>query len=304
MRSGLFLRLSTVLTATAIVVGLLVTVRAAPTVDRADAPELSQVLQVARAYVHDYETKLTFVLADESYTQQIRDQVPITSPVQGRTMKSEIYFVFAPQTNTWMAIRDVVSVDGKPVADRQNLMTMLGTIPATQVDATVKARNSRFNIGRTVRNFNEPTLALQILDAGRADTAEFKLSGTRTDGGIALATFEFRERWPSTLIADLHGQPTPSTGELVVETGTGRVRRTQLNTTIGPVSLTFTTEYAVDKDLDLWVPTHFREQYREGLPGTGADSRVKGTGYEEVWCEGKYTHFRRFEVTGGIKKER
>jgi hypothetical protein len=70
--------------------------QAASRLDRDDPPELSSVLQASRAYVHDYETKLTFLLADESYTQQIRDQVPITSPVQGRTMTSEIYFVFAP----------------------------------------------------------------------------------------------------------------------------------------------------------------------------------------------------------------
>ena len=176
-------------------------------------PALLKTLQASRAYVRDYEEKLTFIVADEDYEQQIRDQVPIEGSMpQGRKMKSEVDFIFAPQTGTWMAIRDVVSVDGKPVADRPNLMTLLGTTPAAQVDATVKARNSRFNIGRTVRNFNEPTLALQMLDANRASSVEFKLAGTQTDHGTSLATLAFREPGPTSLIRDLRGQPAPSTG--------------------------------------------------------------------------------------------
>jgi hypothetical protein len=264
---------------------------------------LARVLQTSREYVRDYESKLTFVLAEEEYVQDIRDQVPLNTSPQGRKMKSEIYFIFAPQTSEWMAIRDVISVDGQQIADRPNLVAMLGTIPATQVAATVKARNSRFNIGRTVRNFNEPTLGLQVLDPDRTSGLEFKLGSTKTDHGTALATLAFRDLGPVTLIHDLSLQPAPSTGETLVEAESGRVRRTQLSTRIGSVSLSLTTDYASEPALDMWAPSVLREHYEEGVYGSGADSRVPGTGHEEIWCEAKYSHFRRFEVTGGIKKE-
>jgi hypothetical protein len=195
MRSGLRSRDAASLILAGAVSGMLFTTAGATSIERDDPPELSAVLRAARTYVHDYEAKLTFILADESYTQQIRDQVPITSAVESRTMKS----------------------------------------------------------------------------------------------------------WPRTLIHDLNQQPVSSTGEIVVEAETGRVRRTELKATIGSVSLDLTTDYALEKDLDLWVPTLLRERYEEGIRGSGADSRVKGTGYEEIWCEAKYSHFRRFEVKGGIK---
>lgn len=268
----------------------------------ADPPQPeAALLTAARTYVRGYEDQLTLVLADEDYVQQIRDQVPL-STVQGRTMKSEMYFIAVPQTGSWIAVRDVVSVDGQPVADRPNLMTMLATIPVAQVDAFIKARNSRFNIGRTVRNFNEPTLALQILDASRESTTAFRVTGTRTDHGTAVATLTYREQGTGTLLHDLAHQPAPSTGQILVEPESGRIRRTELTTTIGRVSMKLTTDYAYQASLDLWVPSQLQEHYEEGVYGSGADSRVTGTGHEEIWCEAKYSHFHRFEVKGGIKK--
>lgn len=264
---------------------------------------LPRLLQASRAYVRDYESKLTFILAEEDCVQEIRDSVPLDPSPPSRKMKSEIYFIFAPQTGAWMAIRDVISVDGQGIADRPNLVGMLGMIPATQVAATVKARNSRFNIGRIVRNFNEPTLGLQMLDPDRTPGVEFKLGSTRTDHSTALATLVFREQGPVTLIHDLALQAAPSTGEILVEAESGRVRRTQLSTRIGSVSLSLTTDYTSEPALDMWVPSILREHYEEGVYGSGADSRVPGSGHEEIWCEAKYSHFRRFEVTGGIKKE-
>jgi hypothetical protein len=75
------------------------------------------------------------------------------------------------------------------------------------------------------------------------------------------------------------------------------------NTRIGSVSLSLTTGYVSEPALDMWVPSILGERYEEGVYGTGADSRVPGSGHEEIWCEATYSHFRRFEVTGGIKKE-
>jgi hypothetical protein len=266
-------------------------------------PAEPAVLEAARRYVLDYETKLTFVLADEKYVQQIRDQVPLESSMpQGRTMKSQVYYIVAPQTGTWMSVRDVVDVDGQPVKDRPDLLAMLATTPISQVDATIKTRNARFNIGRTIRTFNEPTLALQVLEPSRAPSIDFRVTGTRTDRGVELSTLTFREHGTSTLLHDLQGHPALSAGEITVETKTGVVRKTTIAVRIDPVAMNLTTDYARDKDLDLWVPSALHERYEQGIYGSGADSRVRGSGHEEVRCEATYSNFHRFEVKGGIKK--
>ena len=123
------------------------------------------VVRVAAAYVKAYQEQLTFLIADEAYTQQIRSQIPDDRTPKARTMKSEVFFMFTPANGDWMAIRDVIEVDRKPITGRQDIKTALGTLPAAQVAGASKASNSRFNIGRTQRNFNEPILSLLVLDA-------------------------------------------------------------------------------------------------------------------------------------------
>src|SRR5687768_13232923 len=80
----------------------------------------------AAAYVKAYQAELTSILADEGYSQRIVDQLPV---VQGmprtRTMRSELFFMFAPAGDAWMAIRDVIDVDGHAVANRPDLREAL-----------------------------------------------------------------------------------------------------------------------------------------------------------------------------------
>ena len=129
-------------------------------------------------------------------------------------------------------------------------------------------------------------------------------------GDALIVTLGFTERAEPTLIRDLSLQPVFSTGELGVEAGTGRIRRAVLRVTIGAVSMEFTTEYAPNAGLDLWVPASFRERYEEGVLGMQAQStpaaRRQNLGtqpqYEEILCDATYTNYRRFEVLGRIKK--
>jgi hypothetical protein len=263
-----------------------------------------RVIDTARAYVEDYRNKLTFIIADEDYTQEIRDQVPLDHAMpKGRTMRSEMYFLFAPQTQQWLAVRDVISVDGQPLTDRPNVSALLAAMPASDVAMTVATHNSRFNIGRTRRNVNEPTLGLLILDAARQSSVAFDVRKTDVDRGTRVTTISFQELGPRTLIHDVLGAAVPSSGEIVAEEQTGRVRRTEVKTRIGSVSIDLATTYVAEPDLDMWVPAAFREHYEDGIYQRAAKNRFNGPGYEEIFCEAKYSHFRRFETTGRIKKQ-
>ncbi|HEY6358441.1 MAG TPA: hypothetical protein VIX35_09365, partial [Vicinamibacterales bacterium] len=247
------------------------------------------------------------------YVQEIRYQTPVDQRMpQSRSMKSEIYFISLPSSSDWMAIRDVQSVDGKTVTDKPNVPNMLATIPAAEVEAKLKAYNARYNIGRTIRNFNEPTLSLLVLQPQRASSVTFEMKGIATSQGVQVATLAFREVGPETVLRDLALKPVLSEGEFLVEVGTGRIRRAQLKAKLGTVKVEFTTTYVQDATLGALLPAVFREQYEDGVyhanslngpvGGGGAAQLQTDAAYEQIVCEAKYSHFRRFEVTGHIIK--
>jgi|RhiMethySRZTD1v2_1073278.scaffolds.fasta_scaffold18688_4 hypothetical protein len=265
---------------------------------------VAAVVEAAAAYVKEYQDQLTYVIADESYVQRILNQAPLdTSMPRSRTLKSEMFFMFGPADRVWMAIRDVIQVDGKPVDQRPDLRAALQLLPAPQVAGKFKTYNSRFNLGRVVRNFNEPTLSLLVLDPRYRDSVKFERRRVDRTGGATLVTLAFSQIKPPWLIHDLSLNPVFSTGELVIEAGTGRVRQAILKAKIGAVQMELTTVYAPEGKLGLWVPSSFREHYEEGIAmGNTRTQLLTASGqYEEVTCEAKYSNFRRFETTAKIK---
>jgi hypothetical protein len=191
-----------------------------------------------------------------------------------------------------MAIRDVLAVDGRPVAERPDLPEALRTLPPREVAATFKTYNSRFNLGRTFRNFNEPTLGLLVLDEEHRRRFSFDRTRVELVDGETLVTLSFRERESPTLIRDRERGRVFSRGQLLVEAGSGRVRRTTLTAKLPGVQVMLTTTYAADARLGIWVPATFRESYEYSIR---RDER------EVIECEAAYTNYRRFETSVRIK---
>ncbi|MEX2271131.1 MAG: hypothetical protein WD690_06660 [Vicinamibacterales bacterium] len=263
---------------------------------------LDALVDAAAAYVRDYQQQLTAIIADETYTQQLRAQTPLDKGMaRTRTLISEIFFMFTPG-HDWMAIRDVMSMDGRPVSDRPDLRSALQSLAAHDVARRFKAYNSRYNLGRIVRNFNEPTLSLLVLDDAHRSRFRFERSRTQRQGGEELVTLSFRETRGPTLVRQLNGGPAYARGEVTIEPSTGRVTRAVLALVIDPVKLTLTTTYAPDARLGIWVPARFGEWYEHGrAPRKDARTLPSGDAHEEIVCEAKYSNFRRFEVKASIR---
>jgi hypothetical protein len=251
-------------------------------------PRLDDIVTALQHYVHDYEDKLTLIVADESYLQRIYSPASKLPTRPTRQTKSEVFFAFTPTSKQWLAVRDVESVDGQPVPSRPDVASMLTSVPAKEVASTLKAYNARYNLGNIYRNFNEPTLSLELFDTVHPEDLAFDLKRLDAASGVSLATLGFRERGVPTLIVDLDQHPVQSSGEVTVETATGRVRKIVLKSPIDDVISDLETTYGHDVKLDFWVPVEFLEHYTKD-----AD--------EEIVCRATYTNFRRFEVHGGIK---
>ena len=257
------------------------------------------VVTAVAQYVAAYQRSLTSILADESYAQDVVSLMPSDpTATRSRRMASEVFFMFMPGTRDWMAIRDVIAVDGVPVEDRPDIRQALDVLSSNDVAVALKRQNSRFNIGRILRNFSEPTLSLLVFDATHRGRFSFERKRVRNDGHAVLVTLAFTERESPTLIGDPLRGRILSTGEVIVEAGTGRVRRAVLRANSGEIKVELTTDYTRDEVLDMWVPALFRETYERGTPPRRLEA---DTEYEHVVCEARYRNFRRFQTSARIK---
>lgn len=244
----------------------------------------------AAAYVADYQDKLTYVVANEEYVQRTFDQAG--NMMRERIMDGELRLEFILADREWMAIRDVVAVDGEMVPDRADIQGMLQRGAFESVARQLMARNARFNIGGIERNFNEPTLALLVLESRRLSNFSFDRKILVKEGAAQIATLAFDEHEPATLITDTRGRPVKLKGEFEMDADTGLIRRTRLEFKNNGVIGELVTAYQKDDKLDLWVPATFTERY----------TRKTATDFDHIECEAKYTNYRRFGATARIKK--
>jgi hypothetical protein len=222
-------------------------------------------------------------MATERYVQKLTGG--FSQYDMDETLASDVYFVFVPADNVWMAVRDVEIVDGKVLKQRDNVRSLLnsGQVGAARA---LKDKNARYNLGTIVRKFNEPTLSLLVLDDKRR--ANFTFVRQRVRGGREIVSFA--EHGTPTLISNVDGTPAYSKGELTIDLATGRVEHAQLRIRLGIVDATLTTTYKEDPKLKMWVPSRFDELYVED-----------GRRPQRITGRAVYSDYTRFDVEVRIK---
>ena len=242
----------------------------------------------ARKYVADYEKNFAFIVADEWYQQVQRDQ---DGRIQlDRVLKSEVFLTFLEADGEWIAVRDVMEVDGKPVTNRDRLRDLLAKGGQFRgIAKQVIESNARYNIGSVSRNFNEPTLPLLLFETRRASSVEFDKKKVSREGPLTIATLSFSEREPGTIVGGPRG-PAPAKGTFVIDAANGTVRETTFEIKHSDIRASLKTQYERDPKLDLWLPATFIERYE----------RTRDL-KEVIECEAKYSNYRRFETAWKIK---
>ena len=264
---------------------------------------LETVLGRAAAYVEEYQRILGSVIAEEEYLQQYGE-------VSRRTVSDLLLFSTPDPSQPWLAFRDVLSVDGAPVEDRQARLTeLLSSSPEVSAERWERLveESARFNIGPIFRNLNAPTMALQLLTPMDQMRSSFTARGEQEVSGASVWVVEFQERTSPALIHGRGNKELFAHGTFWIEPATGRIVRTDLRTmdqilmplgAQGAVPAELATQavvaYGDNAGLDLWVPTHMTETYRldEVLSGRrpGLHRKI------EIHSEATYTNYRRFEV--------
>lgn len=261
---------------------------------------LAAVLERTEHYVAEYQTKLAGIVAEEKYTQDVRNfsssRQPLTAaPALHREMRSDLLLVKPSGEGPWLQFRDVFEVDGKPLRDRDERLLKL--FVDTKADARAQAESiaqegARYNIGPVTRTINVPVLALAFLNGDNQRRSRFlrvspgnlkRFAGLVIEGEIWA--IEFNEVAPDTVVRGGGNRDLPSRGRVWVEAATGRVLRTEHVAEDTLVKAQIDVAYGPQEGLSLLVPTEMRESYAFA----GRSTRIFGAA--------TYSRFRQFKVT-------
>jgi hypothetical protein len=250
--------------------------------DTGTRPELSTLLGRAGEYVRSYHEMLTTIVAEEQYVQRANR---MNYEEETRTLKSEFALVRGePGENLWLAIRDVIEVDGQRIADQSRLNALL-TGSRGNLRAAARAiadEQAKYNVGDIYRTINVPTLPLEFLLPDRQSRFRFREAGITTVSGVATTAVAYTERSRPTIIRTPNGRDVVAKGTAWIDRE-GRVLKTELVTTApGGVRAGITVTYGSEPRLNLLVPVTMHETY--------------STRVSQITAVATYRNFRRFET--------
>lgn len=264
---------------------------------------LAAVLSRAATYIDRYGDKLTGLVVEESYVQDVAMvnrfgyRVNMAKGPMHRTLKSDLLLIRPSDTNAWIQFRDVFEVDGKKTRDRNDRLEklFLDTKKSNESQAQKIAReSSRYNIGDVERNINLPVLALAILDRTAQAGFEFKFA-TDTDIGDlpkipaftpppGAVVVSFSETQIRSLIATPQGKNLKSHGRFWITLPGGEVRISELIVDDFTLSAAVRVAYGEQPAVEVPVPVAMNETYFNRLNSQRVDGAAT------------YTNFRRFDV--------
>jgi VWFA-related protein len=264
-------------------------------------PALEDVLQRVGRYVAGYGQQASLIIAVERYEQRYQN-APAGERPQRKLVAEFALFRTADATG-WVGFRDVMSVDGKPIPDRQDRLQALlraGT-PDILEARRIADESARFNIGPTRRNFNEPTAALFFLLPASQKRFAFTRQGMTTVSGVTAMEIDFRETGSPTMIRTSDGRDVASQGTIWVLPADGAVVRTRLNVLGfgGPgISSSVDVTFARDERLQLWLPAKMTERHE--AKAIIARTPVIRIAPAVVTATATYGDFKRFETSTSI----
>ena len=256
--------------------------------DAGARPDLAILLRRAGEYVRSYHDTLTTVVAEETYLQRAKRGY---KREESRTLKSEFALVRgAPGENLWLAIRDVVEVDGQRITEESRINDLLvGARDNLRSAARAIAdEQSKYNLGDVYRTINVPTLPLEFLLPDRQSRFRLRQTGGTTVSGSETIAVSFEERSRPTIIQTVGGRDVVSRGTAWIAPD-GRVLKTELITAgIRGLRVVINVTYEFQPRLDLFLPVRMHESYR------ARDL--------EITAVATYSNFRRFETESRIVK--
>jgi len=260
---------------------------AAGTAARAGDGDPAPVLSRSGAWVEAYQARFSNYVAVEDHLQKLTQDSRLK---QMRKTRADVLLVRLEAEDVWVAFRDVLEVDGKPVRDREERLRRLFLESPADLQRVIE-ESARYNIGGVRRNFNVPTLALSILAPKMQGRFKFRLDGHEKVDGIRAVKLDFTETGSPTLIRT-GDKDHFATGAFWLHPDDGSVLQTRLvvgGEATGQIRATITVKYRLDEALGLLLPVEMREIYDDPKSLYPAFSPVLN-------CVATYSGYRKFEV--------
>ena len=265
-------------------------------------PSIEHVLERAARYAIDFKRRLSGIVAEEDYVQDVDVFTRLRPEVTHRELKSDLLLVRPADVDRYVEFRDVAEVDGRAVRDRQERLTNLFLDPRGSNGQLQKiiAESARYNIGKVIRNVNTPLLALMFLDPDYQPRFNFTIAVDRTPslsrragkpGDVVSPNFSvstevwvvvYEESGPRTIIRSPEGRDMPAHGRFWLDPESGRLLMTELIAEDSTVRATINVSYQSEPLLGFSVPVEMRERY------DAPNLIISGTA--------TYRNFRRFDV--------
>jgi len=247
-------------------------------------------LDAAARFVERFQRELSFVVGDELYVQERKVG---TLPPEKRTIRGEIFLTYLVAERHWITVHDFAEVDGSAVEDRRAVRDLLVSGSIDRIASSLIERNARYNLGNVRRNFNEPTLPLQLFDPPRLSRLRVSRIRTTVRDGRTFVTLRLREDERPTLVSSSRGAAVYADAEIDADAETGEIVRTLIKLRDQTLEASLETTYAFSPALKMLVPAVFVERYAET-----AARRA-----EVITCRSEYSNYRRFESSGRLLME-
>jgi len=241
--------------------------------------KLPDIVQRASAYVDNFVSRFSSVVAEETYVQ--REE----RPHRTRELRSDFLLVKPPGQASWFQFRDVIEVDGKPVGDREQRLASLFLEAAPNALASaerVTRESARYNL-EDVGTLNKPLIAISFLQGLYVSRFWFTIGPIDRSVGPNVRLIQFTE-WvtPTILRRGTANGDLKTRGRVWIDETSGRVAKTELDFGADPDPSYVITTFRFDDDLHVDVPVEMRERWRF------RDSEVTGVA--------SYGRFRQFNV--------
>jgi hypothetical protein len=241
------------------------------------------VIAHVRAFAERYQREAPSLVAHEEYVQTATYR---RGAAAHRVTTADLVMVRLPGTEGWISLRDVLTVDKRPVRDRQERLLKL--LQSPEPTALAQARriaqeSARFNLGSLTRTMNVPDTAFEYLQPRHGERVRFERLRDETIAGRSVVVIRFRESSGPSILRNLQGGDLLAGGRVWAEPDSGAIVRTELLVDHRASKGTSTVDFGIDPRLGIHVPLKMTERYTM----TG----------ETIDAVAKYSDFRRFTVS-------